>query len=458
MFTRLRIQNFKAWRDTGSLRLAPLTVFFGTNSSGKSSLLQFLLMLKQTVQSTDRKRVLNLGVEQNSLVNLGGWRDVVFRHEEQRTLRFDFDWEVVEFDERIMRHIQRPYLFEAQVSASGGERRILRVDCFQYDSPGRIGATYTKVGMFRVDEADYRVEIGGSSSGQVTPPPARFYVFPAEAFFSGVVTREYVDSLSLALERKLKSLRHLAPMRLRPERWYGWADAAPEDVGASGEWVVQALLAARERRVQFRDGTSSKLELGFEDLIARWLQKVGVLESFEIKRIAEHRQDYEVVVKVVGARDFVNLADVGFGVSLVLPVLVQLVYVEHGSTLLFEQPEIHLHPKAQSDLADVFIESIRCHEEGRPREIQLLVESHSEHFLRRLQRRIAEQVLKPEEVALYFCQPGPEGSTIEELKVDEYGRITNWPDNFFGDALGDTEQQMEVMLARMEQEEKNASK
>ncbi|MFY0576768.1 AAA family ATPase [Cystobacter fuscus] len=69
MLTQLRIRNFKAWQDTGNIRLAPLTVFFGTNSSGKTSLLQFLLMLKQTVQSPDRRRVLHFG-DKHSLVNL----------------------------------------------------------------------------------------------------------------------------------------------------------------------------------------------------------------------------------------------------------------------------------------------------------------------------------------------------------------------------------------------------
>jgi predicted ATPase len=85
------------------------------------------------------------------------------------------------------------------------------------------------------------------------------------------------------------------------------------------------------------------------------------------------------------------------------------------------------------------------------------VESHSEHFLRRLQRRIAEGKLSPDETALYFCSPGSEGSTIEKLQVDKYGRIANWPENFFGDAIGDTEHQMDAMLRRMEQEEPSAS-
>ncbi len=79
MITSLRIANFKAWKDTGEFRLAPITGFFGTNSSGKTSILQFLLMLKQTVESPDRQEVLNFGNYQEPLVSLGSFKNVVFR-------------------------------------------------------------------------------------------------------------------------------------------------------------------------------------------------------------------------------------------------------------------------------------------------------------------------------------------------------------------------------------------
>ena len=78
MLTHLRIQNFKSWRDTGAVRLAPITVLFGNNSAGKSSIIQFLLMLKQTVESPDRRRVLHPG-DEHTLVDLGTFRDLSLR-------------------------------------------------------------------------------------------------------------------------------------------------------------------------------------------------------------------------------------------------------------------------------------------------------------------------------------------------------------------------------------------
>lgn len=91
MFREMRLQNFKAWRDTGPIRLAPITVFFGANSAGKTSLLQFLLMLKQTAESPDRRRVLHLG-DSYSLADLGSFRDIAFRHSLERALEFSISW------------------------------------------------------------------------------------------------------------------------------------------------------------------------------------------------------------------------------------------------------------------------------------------------------------------------------------------------------------------------------
>ena len=121
----------------------------------------------------------------------------------------------------------------------------------------------------------------------------------------------------------------------------------------------------------------------------------------------------------------------GIGVSQVLPVLVLCYYVPEGSTIILEQPELHLHPAAQARLADVLIDVIKN------RNIQILLESHSEHLLRRLQRRIAEEVICPDDTALYFCEMRDGESKLRKLKVDMFGEIENWPEDFFGDLLGE---------------------
>ena len=93
MLTSLRIQNFKSWQDTGPVRLAPLTVIFGANSAGKSSLGHLLLALKQTALSADRKRALNLG-DTTTLIDLGTFEDCLHGHDLSRALDFDIEWKL----------------------------------------------------------------------------------------------------------------------------------------------------------------------------------------------------------------------------------------------------------------------------------------------------------------------------------------------------------------------------
>ena len=141
----------------------------------------------------------------------------------------------------------------------------------------------------------------------------------------------------------------------------------------------------------------------------------------------------------------VLITDVGFGVSQILPVLVLCYYAPEGSTIILEQPEIHLHPSVQSGLADVFIDVIQN------REIQIILESHSEHLLHRLQRRIAEEKdgLTNQDISLYFCDMTPEGnSKLTTLAIDDFGNITNWPENFFGDEMGDLFAMTEAAMKR----------
>ncbi|SRR6266545_727822 len=91
MLNTLRIQNFKSWKDSGPIRLAPLTVFFGVNSAGKTSLLQFLLMLKQTSESQDQRRVVHPG-DDYTAVELGTFQDLIFEHNLDNKLEFEFSW------------------------------------------------------------------------------------------------------------------------------------------------------------------------------------------------------------------------------------------------------------------------------------------------------------------------------------------------------------------------------
>lgn len=457
MITQLGFKNFKAWDTFGPVPFAPLTVLFGSNSSGKSSVAQFLLMLKQTAESPDRKMVFNIGSAKTA-VDLGSFHEMVFEHDESRKIGLDLEWTLPERLELTDSYAEKVYAGErARFTAEVGfAAKGLGVDEMQYVF-GDLDADGFAVGMKRADtpRASYQLTQRNydfvRNQGRKWPitEPVKCYGFPDEVV-NYYQNADVVRALNLAFEQLFHNLVYLGPLRERFSRQYPWTGDVPEHVEWKGERAIQAILAARERTINYGKGSPRR---PFATVVAGWLEKMGLIDSFEVRPVAPHRREYEVLVKTPGARELVNITDVGFGISQFLPVLVQCYYAPHSSVILIEQPEIHLHPSAQAWLADLFIDVSHSWESGRPRKVQLIIESHSEHFLRRLQRRIAERRLERAEVAAYFCRPGPRGAQLEALDVDMFGNIRNWPDHFFGDTMGDAVAMTNAQMQRLQQGE-----
>jgi predicted ATPase len=439
MITQLRIENFKSWRDTGDLRFAPLTCLFGSNSSGKTSILQLLLMLKQTVESPDRKQVLNLG-DDRSLVSLGTFQDVVFGHGPATMLSWRLEWQL-EQDLQIsdperqgsILFSGREMNFHAQI-AEQEEEGLLAVNFLMYILDDSVFMMYRK--SEKSDKYDLQVADPETFKLRRTrgrkwdlPAPVKCYGFPdqVKAYYQNA---GFLSDLELAFEQLFSGVFYLGPLREYPKRQYAWAGAQPADVGYRGEKAVEAILASRQRGEKISRGRGHK-KLTVEQYVAQWLQELGLIHDFTVSAVTKGSNLYQVKVRRTPGAAEVLITDVGFGVSQLLPVLVLCYYAPEGSTLILEQPEIHLHPSVQAGLADVFIDAIRT------RNVQIVLESHSEYLVKRLQRRIAEEGITNEDVALYFCSMAEKESIIEPLDIDSDGNIRNWPADFFGDEMGD---------------------
>lgn len=246
----------------------------------------------------------------------------------------------------------------------------------------------------------------------------------------------FLADFALATESMLEGISYLGPLRNHPQRIYQWSGDTPASVGQKGEYTVAAILAAQSEGRMLNRGPK-QTKRNFAEFIAAWLKDLGVIHDFSVRPVAKGRKEYEVLVRTHAKASEVKITDVGFGVSQVLPALVQAFYCPPHSTVWMEQPEIHLHPQVQAELADVFISATQARENGKPREIQLIIESHSEHFLNRLQRRVAEGAIKTEDVAVYFCRRAGSATELEPLRLNMFGEIENWPENFFGDEMAD---------------------
>ena len=466
MFTEMRVHNFKSWEDTGPIRLAPVTAFFGTNSSGKTSLLQALLLMKQTVESTDRRQVLHLGGDR-AAAPLGLFGDVVHNHDQTALLGLEFSWRPQE-PMTIQRRVRQSdehgddklkanrLSFFTRVGADGGN---LYVDRFGYTTKDIDLASieYSRQNGSLLEKPEYNLTatIRGSSDyvsegrdSVVLPPPISCYALPHQVVH---FTRHYYTLIHFEMELQWlfgRLLYYLGPLRQPPGRYYRWQGEHPPDLGLAGERAIEALLSqGRHAEDNGLFGTYSQSGAGSERLavdtrVAQWLKQMELAHSFGVERVAEDADLYRVTVRRSADSQLVLLPDVGFGVSQVIPVLVMLAYVPVGSVIILEQPELHLHPSAQSALADVILETAKA------RRAQVILETHSEHLLRRIQRRVAEEKAAADQIALHFCHYEDGLSRLETLELTELGEIGNWPPGFFGDPLGESGAMVEARARR----------
>ena len=174
--------------------------------------------------------------------------------------------------------------------------------------------------------------------------------------------------------------------------------------------------------------------------VSHWLQKMGVAERIEVRQVGRSNH-YELLVHKDGVA--ANVRDVGVGVAQVLPVLTVAYFVPPGSTILLEEPEIHLHPLAQAVLADMFVEV------SRQRGVQFIVETHSEHLFRHMQTLVAQGVTDARHCQMHFVERNGADAVLRPLDMDEFGAVRNWPAQFFGDAVGEARAQALARAQRM---------
>jgi len=464
MFNKIRIRNFKGWKDTGDLPLAPITILFGTNSSGKSSIGQFLMMLKQTTESNDRVSGLQLGGGQRSIVDMGTWDEMIHAHKTGAELSFELEWSLPH-----VLHINDPIKDRdvygdtlslhsriAQVESKNNAVGSIRCKEFQYilkdHNEQKVSARFSPS---KKEPSKYEVHAEGidlvRKKGRpwLFPRPQRFYGFPQEvgAYHQNA---QSLEDLSFAVENLFQRVSYLGPLRAHPRRQYIWSGETPPDVGIEGENWLSAYLSSGDRAISPGMGAhKAKNAQPFFEVIGRWMKEIGLVHDFEARPVSKGAREYQAKVKVSPRGEWVSVPDVGFGVSQFMPVLVQCFYAPANSIIVIEQPELHLHPSVQQNLADLLIEVIRSRENGETRNIQLIIESHSEHFLTRLQRRIAEEKITPNEVAAYFFSQNQAGThEVKTLEVDIFGNVLNWPPNFFGDAFGDIAERQKAGLDR----------
>ena len=254
------------------------------------------------------------------------------------------------------------------------------------------------------------------------------------------------------------SVRYLGPLRDEPKSQYPLSPTAdPSDVGLKGEHTAAVLELHKNRTVQYIPTSAfSDAEINpqtvtrsLEAAVVDWLQYLDVAEGVESED--KGKFGHELTVRIPGSKRPHDLTHVGVGVSQVLPILVASLLSEPDTTLIFEQPELHLHPKVQTRLADFFLSITQL---GK----QCVLETHSEYLINRIRFRVAAAAVEQnpwlEAVKMYFVERPHEGSTFQEVKINEYGAVVDWPEGFFDQSHQEAEAILRAAMIKRKSKKK----
>lgn len=225
------------------------------------------------------------------------------------------------------------------------------------------------------------------------------------------------------VQKFFKSIRYLGPLRAAPRSLHN-PSSSQLDIGINGEHVAAVLHTEAHQEVLLPEVGGSSRHTDLISALDYWLQQFGMADSTHTENWG--RLGISLKVSPLSMKEPVDLTSVGVGVSQVLPVIVLCLLAEPGDLVILEQPELHLHPTLQQKLADFLLE---CTWSGR----QLLVETHSEHLINRLRRRVAEDNSDKVQslIGLLFAEQHGGQTTFQESKINTYGGLSqDWPDGF----------------------------
>jgi predicted ATPase len=424
--TRISVAGFKSIAEEQSIEVRPLTILAGANSSGKSSIMQPLLLLKQTLEASYDPGALRLdgpNVRFTSadqfLSNTGG---------DKRTNVFSVGIEAGEEDSLTTYFKKQPgksIEIQKNIFISGSEKEIIRADM----SSDEIKSSFSPSFLAAI------TDIFGEE------PEA---VVSRDRFFLGIAFKRRGDSSSQrdafksgrTIERHIRGTIHIPGLRGNPERTYVVAAVGSTFPGTFENYVASVIAKWQA------DNDNERLDGVGQDLNELCLtSKVSAIPlndtqvELQVARLPQGSK---------GKSDMVSIADVGFGVSQTLPVVVALREAKPGQLVYLEQPELHLHPRAQTAMAKVLADAAA-------RGVHVVAETHSALLILGIQTLVAEGKLAPELVKLHWFERRDGVTRVRSAGLDEAGSFGDWPEDFADVALEAQGRYLDAVEARTTQ-------
>jgi predicted ATPase len=449
MIDSLRLQNFRSFRDSGRVPLRPLTLIVGPNNAGKSTLLNAMLLLHQTLDDRTSAEPLTTS---GPFVDLGSFDDIVRGGRDAPDRAFSIRITVPmsevsrEDDDEMERSLTFPTGNDLDLRFCFDEkddRILLEHAVFRRDNRMTFGIERVARRLKPTEPEAYRAR-GVPKEIRKRLSLARRGFFPVVPYpqlpdGSGDWPYEEMRAANAsavqmqAWNRIIASIEHVAPLRQPVPRFtiLGRTSAAPGGMATGGEALLQLFRTATRLR---RNGRGRLV-----DLVDYWItQRFRLLKRLRIVDVEKAARVLALVADEPRGFAGINVANMGEGISQLLPIIASVLMLEEDGVLLVEQPEIHLHPAAQADLGDLLIAGVA------ERDRQLIVETHSEHLLLRIRRRIAEKKLDPDRVAVLYVDKPATLAKAELVPIDSAGFFENWPEGFFDEAY---QEALQISLA-----------
>jgi predicted ATPase len=494
MLDNISFQNLKSFADLPSLDIKPITILCGTNSSGKSTILQSLLLFKQSLESQSNDQVALLN---GKLVHFGNFKNIIFTSDTKRAITITHLYSISRTEFRLLRtsrHARLPLgiilrdLLPENTPVTDVSRykitfsvtlRAVDADTAK-NMPSktiieslRFSLSLAQEGSQFIDGPTVILKHTGTNNYDMSWQHMHIRGYGDQPSVQGKMSCQVIFAnlmpLSIRNNEEIKGgrgpgfeilffsrirdlLRHLAtnysyigPLREEPARRYIYEDEVLE-IGVKGENAAFVYLKEKGNRIMGHYVLDPSQEtfvrtqgMSLEEGVKRWFETFGI-DDFQTETQNEliqltHKARCKVPTRV-------NIADSGFGISQIFPIIVEGLRMEEGKALVLEQPEIHLHPKMQMQLADYFI-SLGL--SGK----RLVVETHSDHIINRLIRRIIEDKTAKlnEMIGIYFVQPEQDGAKVETIRISPSLGIVNWPQDFFDQTASEQERIMRARLA-----------
>ncbi len=516
------LKNFKSFKDTEYINIKPLTILCGVNNSGKSSLIQSLLLLSQSISHVKEVSELPFSLLPDSFkyevakyktsilfegekCHLSDYFNVLNKYTKEKEINFSFEYSDIKFlitfvnisEASILEAFIKEFTirgkdYELKVFANfDSNNRIQNYSCliarmsfkdFLLQSPfefiisieGEKGLDQIYINNYTIE--NLHVKFNGFIPERLILPVKDLIIQIGNIFkeYGGEnkklkSIKKTIDKYSKFIFHQLKdvsekeeiqanyailnfkdlififnffnNIHYIGPLRDEPHRYYQFFDIRELNIGNKGQNAPQILTLQADSEIpafkiyEIRNNQILFSEFECEDLT---LQK-GLLKWFEIIGLPDINPKlvekilFKIMVDLLKKDSEVSLQDVGFGISQILPVYIESLRMNKEHILILEQPEIHLHPKMQSNLADFILCMMLS---GK----NFIIETHSEYLINRICLRIAQDqnnILK-DMISIVFIDPpkinkekGFEGSKINRVALNNYGEIENWPIGFF---------------------------